>query len=247
MTVKEIFEFLNSRFPTDTACDFDNVGILVGDENLVVTNALIALDCDMGAVNEALRNNCNLIITHHPVIFEPLKAVLSNSIVHKLIENKITVISMHTNMDMGENGVNDTLCSVLGLENLRPITASDGYLLKSGEISPVCAENLAKQIKLKLGGRIKYCDGLKLISKILVCSGSGGDFIEYAKKGGFDALITADVKHHHFLYANDNGISLFDAGHFETEDIIINPLKKLLEENFSCKFFSFHPNTIKYV
>ena len=85
MTVKDIFKFLNKHFPTDTACDFVNVGILVGDENATVTKTLIALDCTSDVIEQAVKNGCNLIITHHPVIFHPLKNELKASIVYKLI------------------------------------------------------------------------------------------------------------------------------------------------------------------
>ncbi len=248
MTVNGIFEFLNNLFPTESACDFDNVGLLIGDGESEVTKALIALDCTKETIELAIKEKAQLIITHHPVIFEPLKSVLENSIVFKAIKNGIAVISMHTNLDVGINGVNDTLCSVLGLENITPITSADGYLLKSGEISPTSADNFAKCIKSRLGGRIKYVDGGKEITKLLVCSGSGGDFIADAENYGFDALVTADVKHHQFLEAQQNGISLFDAGHFETEDIVVEPLKEILSKAFKeIEFLTFHPQIFKYV
>ncbi|MBR4972916.1 MAG: Nif3-like dinuclear metal center hexameric protein, partial [Clostridia bacterium] len=110
MTVKQIFEFLDSKFPISTACDFDNVGILVGDSNAKVNKALLSLDCTLDTVKKAVDSECQLIITHHPVIFSPLKSVLNGSIVYELIRNNIAVISMHTNLDVGLGGVNTCLC-----------------------------------------------------------------------------------------------------------------------------------------
>ncbi len=245
MTVNDIYSFLNSKFPITDARDFDNVGILVGDPNATVSKALISLDCTLDTVNFARKNGCNLIITHHPVIFDPLKNILDGTIVYELVANNLSVISMHTNLDVGVGGVNDCLCKAIGITKMCPVTASDGYLLKGGKVDEISAEDLAHDIKNALGGSIKFVDGEKPIEKILVCSGSGGDYIETAIENGFDALVTADVKHHQFLLALDNGISLFDAGHFNTEDVIVDPLKALLSSEFqSLEFITHHPNNI---
>ena len=95
MTVNDIFKYLNTLFPTDTACDFDNVGLLIGDGNTEVTKALIALDCTDYAVKTAIENGCQLIITHHPIVFAPLKNILADSIQYNLIKYGISVISIH--------------------------------------------------------------------------------------------------------------------------------------------------------
>ncbi len=245
MTVQNIFEFLNEKFPTDTACDFDNVGLLVGDKNAKITKVLIALDCTSLAIDEAIKNGCNLIITHHPVIFEPLKNVLKGGIVYKLIENNISVISMHTNLDIGVGGVNDCLCEVLSPETIETVIASDGYALKKCNVSPILSDDLADVLKSHLSGSVKYMPTEKPIETVLVCSGSGGNFIEDAIKFNCDALITADVKHSQFLLAQHYGIALFDAGHFNTEDVVIEPLKNLLSKEFNMEFITYHNSLIK--
>jgi len=171
---------------------------------------------------------------------------LADSIVYKLIENNIAVISMHTNLDMGDGGVNDCLCRELELEKVFPVIANDGFILKGGEISPISADSFAEKIKAKLGGCVKYVDGSKPIKKVLVCSGGGGEFLNEAIKHEFDALVTADVKHHEFLLAADSGISLFDAGHFNTEDIVLEPLCTRLKEQFpNISFTVDHATYIK--
>ena len=247
MKVRNIFDYLNSLFPVATACNFDNPGLLVGDGDSEVKKALISLDCTLKTVELAKAHSCELIITHHPVIFSPLKNAVAGTVVYELIKSGISVISMHTNLDTGNGGVNDCLCQALGLKNITPYTAADGYVLKSGTISPISANDFAELIKAKLGGRAKYVDGKKPIKTVLVCSGSGGDFIEEAIKGAFDALVTADIKHHQFLIAEDKGISLFDGGHFETEDIVLEPLKELLKKQFTeTLFLTDHRTEIKY-
>lgn len=247
MKVQEIFDFLNDLFPVSTANDYDNPGLLVGNPDCEVKKALISLDCTLETVQSAVLQQCELIITHHPVIFSPLKNVLAGTVVYELLRNNVAVISMHTNLDVGENGVNDCLCRKIGLTEIKPHLASVGYLLKSGIVSSISAKSFAEHLKTRIGGVVKYVDGDKPINSVLVCSGSGGDFIDEAIKNGFDALVTADIKHHHFLTAKDNNVSLFDAGHFNTEDIIVEHLKQMLETEFSnCEFLTHHPDIIKF-
>lgn len=233
MTVKDIFDFLNKKFPTDTACDFDNVGLLVGDPDTEVQKAVVALDCTPSAVNTAIKKGCQLIITHHPVIFDPLKRVLAGSAVYEVIKSGVSVISMHTNLDVGIGGVNDCLSSALSLNNATKVAAEDGYLLNIGELtSPLYPDDLAVYIKEKLGGAVKYFGADKEIKRVLLCSGSGGSYIGEVLRHNCDALITADVKHNQFLDAQRFGVSLFDAGHFDTEDVVTEPLRQLLQAEF---------------
>ena len=248
MKVREIYDFLNECFPVETACDFDNAGLLIGDEEAEVKRALVTLDCTLRAAKKAEEEGCQLIISHHPVIFSPIKRVLSGSLPYELAKNGISVISMHTNMDMGDGGVNDCLCRVLELKGIVKYAAQGGYILRGGTTDPVSADDFARKLKNVLKGGVKYCDGGRKIEKVLVCSGSGGEFAEDAVLGGYDALVTADVKHHQFLFAAESGISLFDAGHFETEDIVVEPLKELLRSRFGdVDFLTDHKTYIKSI
>lgn len=232
MTVQNIFDFLNSRFPVDTACGFDNVGTLVGDRNKTVTKAIIALDCTMPVINEALKNGCELIITHHPVIFNGIKSVLDDTLVYEIIKNSLSVISMHTNLDQGDGGVNDTLCNVIGLKNVETVEAPDKFLLKKGEISPLSADDFAKHLKNVLNYPVKYV-GEGEIKNVLVCSGSGAQYHTQCIVNGCDALVTAEVRHNNFLDAAQNGVALFDCGHFNTEVVVIKPLCEMLSNEFN--------------
>lgn len=247
MTVQDIFNFLNEKFPVETACDFDNPGILVGDPAQTVTKALVALDCTESALIAARENGCQLIITHHPVIFNPLKNVLVGSAVYELIKSGISVISMHTNLDVGTGGVNDCLCRAIGLQKTEKLAADDGYLLSCGVFSPaLSADELAERLKAALGGAVTYCGTDKKISRVLICSGSGGKYLTDAAKRGFDALITADVKHDAFIDAERLNTALFDAGHFATEDVVVEPLRALLAARFdTVNFLADHTSKIK--
>lgn len=243
--VNDVLIFLSEKFPLEDACDFDNVGLLIGDKEDTVKKALVCLDADISAVNKAVEIGANLIITHHPVIFSGLKSVTSDSVVFKLVNNDISVISMHTNFDVGVGGVNDILCSLLPIKNVAKFRANDGCLLNIAESEIENPNELAKALKEVLGISVRYVAG-RPIKKLLVCSGSGGDFIEDVISNGFDALITADVKHNRFIDAQNSGVSLFDAGHFATENVCVKPLSKMLSEKFSsCEFLAFEPTFIK--
>ena len=231
MTVQNIFNFLNDRFPVATACGFDNVGTLVGDRNKTVTKAIVALDCTMPVINQAIKSDCELIITHHPIIFNGIKSVLDDTLVYEIIKNGLSVISMHTNLDQGDGGVNDALCNVIGLKNIETVEAPDKYLLKKGEISPLSADDFAKVLKERLNYPVKYV-GDGTVKNVLVCSGSGAQYHTLCKANSCDALVTADVRHNNFLDAAQNGVALFDCGHFNTEVVVIKPLCELLLNEF---------------
>lgn len=246
MKIRDILNFLSSRFPLETACDFDNVGLLVGEEAGEIKNVLVALDCTTETVLEAENRGCNLIITHHPVIFESVKDILAGSVPFLCVKKGISVISMHTNLDIAKDGVCETLCKALELTNIAPLEADNGYTLWQGETHIKNPQAFALFIKEKLGGCVRFVEGKQEIKKVLVCSGSGGEFVFTAAKLGFDAFVAAEIKHHQFLAANDFSLCAFDAGHFNTEDIIVEPLKDLLQKNFAdVTFYTFHSNAIK--
>ncbi len=247
ITVNDVFDFLNEKYPVEDACDFDNVGILVGDKNNAVTKALVALDCDITTVKEAVKIGAELIITHHPVIFVGVKSVVADSVVFELLRNNISVISMHTNYDVGANGLNDILCEKLGFNSFSKFVASDGYKLNAAETDISSADELAKDIKQKLSFSVRYVGG-RPIKKLLVCSGSGGGFVEDAIKCGFDGLVTADVKHNQFVDAVNAGISLFDAGHYATETICVEHLSKIISQKFKeLNIQTFYQKAMKYI
>lgn len=246
ITVNDIFSLLCDKYPLETACDFDNAGFLVGDGNAEVHRVLVTLDCTLLAIEQAQGLGAELIITHHPVIWTPLKAVTADTLAYRLIKAGIAVISMHTNLDIATGGVTDCLCRQLGLNDVREYTAQDGFLLREA-LSPIeKPEHLAEHIKQRLNAGVKYVAGKREIHRVLVCSGSGGSYLNEALQNGFDALITADVKHDCFVAAANAGISLFDAGHFATEDVIIDPLCEMLATAFGeVSFTAFHPDYIK--
>lgn len=247
MKVKNILNYLCDIAPIDTACDFDNVGLLVGDVDSEVSKCIISLDCTKQTVENALNFGAQLIITHHPVIFNPLKNILSDSVVFQLIKNGISVISMHTNLDMAYGGVNDVLAKKLNLKNITSVISNDGFVFRMGELkNTYTADTFAEYVKNIFGIPIKY-SGANSVKKVAVCSGSGAEFLFCAKQNGADALVTSECKHHLFNAAAESDIVLVDAGHYDTEDIIVDALLKMLKSNFSqIDFKADHSTYIKF-
>ncbi len=246
MTVKNIYHFLDSLFPFGSACDFDNVGLLIGKSEKEVKTAVIALDCTDAVIDAAINNEAELIITHHPVIFDPLKSVTDDDIALRLIKNGISVISAHTNMDMGNGGVNDCLCEALEIKNTEKLICSDGFVIRKGALkSRMTADEFVAFAKNKLGIKPRYNRGKNSVLNVVLCSGSGGDMLNEAINTGADALITADVKHHIFLEAEHKGISVFDCGHFHTENVVIKPLTEKLSRRFTdIKFIPYTDSVV---
>lgn len=240
-TIKEILDFTETFAPLDSAMDFDNAGLLIGNKNTSVSKVIVCLDITKQVVNEAKEKNAQLIISHHPVIFNGLKHISQNDIPYMLIENNISALCLHTNLDLStEFGVNTCLANALKLENIQYFMDRDKEIcLALGELKkPLSEFEFAGFVKEKL-----YCKGLrytqlnKKIKKAAVSSGAGGSEIYFAKSKGADILVTGEIKHNQILDANNMELSIIDAGHFKTENVVILPLVKKLSEKFSETVF----------
>lgn len=229
----DIVDFCESFAPFDSAASFDNVGLLVGSESTQVTKALLALDITNEVVAEAKEKGAQLIISHHPVIFNPLKNMDSKSVPYLLAQNSLSALCLHTNLDIAwDTGVNLCLANALELQN---ITFYEGEFLVSGTLKEqLTAESFAKFAKEKLGAKAVTCTVKdKLINNIFMCSGAGGSEFMKAVELGADCFITGEAHHHNYLESIHENVSLIVAGHFETEDIVINPLKEKLQKEFT--------------
>ena len=248
MKVNDIYTYLDEKYDFSSALPYDNAGHLVGSLNSTVTGIVVCLDCTDEAITEAVEIGANLIVTHHPVIFDPLKAVTEESLVYRLIRNDISVISAHTNLDQADGGVNDALCTALDLTNVEKVTDSEGFSFRTGELEePLSADAFAEYVGKKLNTPIKYVGNNSAVKRVAVCSGSGGSMLYDVANMGVDAYVTADIKHNVFLDAHLLGLVLLDAGHFSTEDLIISPLAKELETAFpNIKITENHFSPIKY-
>lgn len=233
-TVENIYNFIDKIAPFNTAADFDNSGLLVGDKDFTVNKCLVTLDITSKVVLEAKKLGVNLIISHHPVIFNPLKNLNSKNPVYLMAQNNISAICAHTNLDIAEKiGVNASLADALGILNIKTIENTCLFAMIGNLEQELAPKDLAKNVKEKLNCQAVKCYlGSKNIKTVAFCCGGGGEFIKDAALINADAFISSDVKHHEFLIAFENDITLIDAGHFNTENIVVDPLIDLLKRNF---------------
>ena len=232
ITIKDILNFTETFASLDTQMDFDNSGLLVGDCDTTVTKAMVTLDITNEVIDEAVKLGAELIISHHPVIFSPLKKIQRNDVVYKLISNGIDALCLPTNLDLSpEFGVNTCLADAGGVENYM---FADGECLLIGELKEeTTAEKFAQTVKDNLCcNGVRYTKGDKTVKNVAICSGSGGDYAPLAKAYNADVLLTGEIKHNQILEANKIDISVVDASHYRTEDIVIEPLCKKLSEKF---------------
>lgn len=240
-TVKEVYDILDKFCPFNAAMDFDNIGLLIGNFRDAVKNILVALDVTDDVIAEAKSIGANLIVSHHPIIFNPLKNIYSDDIPYKLIKNDINVICAHTNLDVARGGVNDSLAESLTLLNPKPLS----YYQVSNSSFPLGVvgdlECFLSSIEFaNFVKRALHCNGLKFtnisnekyISKVAICSGSGGNLIKDAAKMRADAFLTGEIKHHELLFAIKNNITVVDVGHFQSENIIVRKVAELLNGKF---------------
>lgn len=253
-TVTHIYDAIDRLAPFWLTMDFDNTGILIGDRNREVSCALLALDCTPAVVEQARQLGAQLIVTHHPVIFHPLKRVNEDAVVYQLIRSDIAVISAHTNLDIAQGGVNDALASAIGLRDCRGLELlneqTGAWLGRIGTLpEPLSPESFAAHIKACLNAAsVKFAAAPRAIHTVALCSGSGADCLDAAISAGADALLTSEVKQHEYLAAAAAGISIFDAGHFDTEDIVIEPLRDYLAKEIpDVHFFTTHRSAIQAI
>ena len=229
MKIIDVIEYTKQLAPYETADEWDNVGLLAGDEDADVSRVLLALDITPAVIEEAAEKGAGLIISHHPVIFEPLRSLDPSEPPYLLAKSGIAALCLHTNLDRAEQGVNTALAAALQLRNIRLFP--EDYILTGLLVAPSTADRFAAFIKQKLDAPdVRYTQGA--VTRVAVSSGGGGAGVELYKKYGFDAFVTGELKHHNFNYAASHGIAAFDAGHFPTENVVIKPLGDLLAKAF---------------
>lgn len=248
-TVKEIYDYINSFAPFSTQEAWDNSGLLLGDPEKQVKTVAVALDATLETVKAAKKAGAQLLVTHHPVIFSPLKKITAGSVVYELLTGGISVISAHTCWDCAAGGVNDTLAELLGFSNPQPLALEETAvpMARLVETDPMSGEELAQRVKEKLGCHLRLADAGKPITKIALCGGSASSLV-YEAIGKVDAFITGDLSHHVFIDAADSSMTVIAAGHFETEMPSMKPFEQRLKEKFEDIDFVLieQKNPVKY-
>ena len=225
-TVKNIYDYINSIAPFDTQEEWDNAGFLIGEFRKEVKKAVLCLDVTKAVAEYAKDVEADLIISHHPVIFNGIKNVKKGSAVYTCIENDIAVISAHTNFDLAESGINYNLALRLGLKDIKQI---DGSFLAVGNLDyEMSIDDFAQFVSdtLDVSG-LRYTDTEKPVKAIAVGGGACEEYIELAVQNA-DCFVTGDMKYHAMLECAENSYAVISAGHYETEhDSFIMLMDKL--------------------
>ncbi len=234
-TVKKVFDFINSIAPFEKQCEWDNSGLIIGDPSQKICKIGVVLDITADAIRYAAKNEIDLIISHHPVIFRAIKSVTADDPAYMLIKNGISAICAHTSLDIANGGVNDALADALGFENAVPLSDSgETEMIRICETDKTNAYELSKLVAEKLSTCVTVADGAKPVKKVALCGGAGGDFLFDVAANGCDAFITGEAKHHEFLAAKELGLTLIAAGHFETENPVVAVLAEKIRNEFAC-------------
>lgn len=245
-TVREIYQYLDGLAPFSLQMDFDNAGFLVGRGDRQVTRLLVSLDITEEVVAEAAELGCQLIVSHHPVIFFPAKSITdadpTGRTLLALAERQIAAVCAHTNLDAVHGGVNDALAQKLGLVQIEQLKQdgvdASGRPYGIGRVGntagvPMYAPAFAAFVKKALGANgVRYVDARRPVRRVAVGGGACADMLKDALAMGCDTFVTADVKYNGFLDAKALGVNLIDAGHYPTEQVVVPVLAKWLESGF---------------
>lgn len=241
MLCREIMKVIEATYPREAALGFDNVGLLAGRGEKEVEKVYIALDATDAVIEQAAKAGADMLITHHPLIFSPLKSVTDEDFVSrrvlKLIQKDISYYAMHTNYDV--LGIAQLSGEILKLEDTEVLDATmenDGMEEGIGRVGTLprkmTLEECAAYVKhkLELGSLKIFGDMETEVTRLAISPGSGKSAVKEAVLKGADVLVTGDIGHHDGLDAVEQGLSIIDAGHYGTEYIFIEDMKKFLEK-----------------
>ncbi len=244
--IGDVYRYMDQLAPFHLQMDFDNAGFLVGRTDSAVSRIMVALDVTEPVVEEAQKLGCQLIVSHHPVIFHPARAITDETVTGRILlaltEAKIGAICAHTNLDAVREGVNDCLAHVLGLTQIGQLhpdgVDENGNPYGIGRVglvhqSGMNAAQYAQYVKERLHAASVRCeDGGRHVEKVAVGGGSCGSMLADAVAAGCDTFVTADVKYDQYLEARGLGITLMDAGHYATEHVVCHMLAEKLSAAF---------------
>lgn len=241
--VQDILAWLDLFAPFRYAASWDQCGLQVGDPQAPVQRLLVALEPSSTTLREAEELACQCLVTHHPLLFQPLKALRADQFPAKLairaILRGIHLIAAHTNVDAAREGTNDRLGELLTVERMEPLEQDDlkvgesryGGMGRVGTLSQAMPfRELLEKTGQALGGIPVRAvgDAEKPVQRVALCSGSGGSLIDRAIRVGADVFITGDIRYHDAQRALEAGLALIDVGHFPSEKIVVEPVAAFL-------------------
>ena len=232
MTVQTVYDLIDAVAPFGTQMENDNSGLLVGSPSQEIRSILFALDVTQPVIDEAVDLGAGLIVTHHPLMFSAIRSLTDETyegrLIRRLVRENISLISVHTNLDQAPGGINDTLAALCGLTEV----TGDGYFRSGFLPEPMTARAFAAMLEENLSAtvRIMAPEG-RVIRRVGLCSGSGGDEWVRAAEAGCDAFVSGEIKHHFALAMADAGIAAFECGHFATEEPGLAALSEALQNS----------------
>ncbi len=245
-TVKDIVRMMERIAPIELSEDWDNCGLQIGAHNWPVEKVLIALDPSEEVMQYAADQNADMVITHHPLLFQPLKSIDMGTPLGRIVElavnNGTALYSAHTNLDSAEKGVNDILAITIGLTELTALVPASGPVAgqqalpqlglgRVGRLAPAMSvKAFARHAKEKLNVHaVKVAGNPELeVSRAAICSGSGGSLIDHFLQSPAQVYVSGDLRYHDARLIEEAGRALIDVGHFSSEHIIIDRLVELL-------------------
>lgn len=240
-TVHSIAEFLERFAPPALAEDWDNVGLLVGDASRTVRRVMTCLTITPATASEAVDERADLIVTHHPLPFRPLKRLTADTtagrLLLELIAARVAIYSPHTAFDSAQEGINQRLATGLGLLDIEPVMPMEEGLGagRHGHLkAPLPLGELAERVKgfLSVAGLHLVGDPQRPVRRVAIACGSAGEFLQPALHLGCDCLLTGEARFHTALEAEATDIGLLLAGHYATERFALDDLAGVLADEF---------------
>ncbi len=237
MKIRELYECLDARIPTSLSCEWDNDGLMVcANPEREVRRVLIALDITAEVVERAVEGGFDAVISHHPLVFRPLRAVEpSNPVAKKVIRllaAGVTAMSFHTRLDAVTGGVNDTLAAALGLSDVIPFGNGEETIGRIGTLSrELTLGQFVEEVKRATGVPfVLASDAGVRVRRVAILGGSGSDDVLAASRAGADTYLSGELAHHHLTDAPERGMNLIAAGHFHTENPVCESLARMIGE-----------------
>ena len=269
--IYQVVDALEHYAPLPLQEGYDNAGLQVGlTEAVEVSGALLCLDVTEDVVDEAIQKGCNLIVSHHPLIFRKLARISDENYVQrtvrKAIKNDIAIVSMHTNMDAAKGGVNFKIAEKLGLRNLRffggekeidGVKGGEGVI---GEITDetdalhadgIAADDLVLMLRERFQAECVQCNQLlrRPIRKVALCGGAGSFLLDAAIAAGADAFITGEM-HYHEFFGHEQEIQICVIGHYQSEQFTSEIFRSIITEKcpgVKCEISEINTNPIIYL
>lgn len=265
MNINKVVDALEQYAPLPLQEGYDNAGLQVGlTETVEVSGALLCLDVTEQVVDEAIEKGCNLIVSHHPLIFRKLARIADEDYVQrtvrKAIKHDIAIVSMHTNMDAATGGVNFKIAEKLGLKHLQffagekevdGVKGGEGVMGEVSEAAGWAADDLVLLLREKFGAECVQCNQLlrRPIRRVALCGGAGSFLLDAAVAAGADAFITGEM-HYHEFFGHEQEIQICVIGHYQSEQFTSEIFKSIIEEKcpgVKCFISEINTNPIIYL